>query len=36
VETIAVFVPEIILIFAALTSAILGFIVGRRTEILWT
>ena len=34
--TIAVFLPEIVLIFAALTSAILGFIVGRRTEILWT
>ena len=33
--TIAVFLPEIILVVAALTSAILGFLVGRRTQILW-
>ena len=33
--TIAVFIPEIVLVFAGLSSAILGFIVGRRTQILW-
>ncbi len=30
-----VFLPEIILIAAALASTILGFLVGRRTQILW-
>src|SRR5207249_3358606 len=35
VASIAVFLPEISLVFAALTSAILGFVVGRRTQILW-
>ncbi len=30
-----VFLPEIILVAAALASTILGFAVGRRTQILW-
>ena len=30
-----VFLPEIILVAAALASAILGFAVGRRTHVLW-
>src|SRR3990170_4459181 len=30
-----VFLPEVVLIAAALASTILGFLVGRRTQILW-
>ncbi len=30
-----VFLPEIVLVFGALVSAILGFVVGKRTQILW-
>src|SRR3989454_9021673 len=33
--SIAVLLPEIILVTAALGSAVLGFLVGKRTEILW-
>src|SRR3989454_1265096 len=33
--SIAVLLPEIILVAAALGSAVLGFLVGKRTEILW-
>ena len=33
--TWVVFLPEIVLVAAALTSAILGFVVGKRTQILW-
>src|SRR3989442_14396719 len=33
--SIAVLLPEITLVAAALGSAVLGFLVGKRTEILW-
>ncbi|TLZ58851.1 MAG: hypothetical protein E6K13_10575, partial [Methanobacteriota archaeon] len=33
--TVLVLLPEIVLIIAGLSSAVLGFLVGKRTQILW-
>jgi len=35
VGTLLVLLPEVVLIASALASAVLGFLVGKRTQILW-